>query len=111
MVYGYGRVVSDLFGARWPSAVRHIVSLYLTHSVIELLQVQSQRLANMESELSSARRALNERKIIERAKGILMARFNLAEDEAYKKMRTTAMQQNRRLVEVAEAALSLDSLT
>jgi hypothetical protein len=80
-------------------------------SIIELLQAQSRRLANMESELSSARRALNERKIIERAKGILMTRFNLSEDEAYKKMRTTAMQQNRRLVEVAEAALALDTLT
>jgi len=81
------------------------------HSVIELLQAQSQRLANMECELLSARRALNERKIVERAKGLLMARLNLSEDEAYKKMRTTAMQQNRRLVEVAEAALALESLT
>ena len=78
-------------------------------SVIDLLQAQSRRLANMESELSTARRALNERKIIERAKGILMTRFQLTEDEAYKKMRTTAMQQNRRLVEVAEAALTLDT--
>ena len=75
------------------------------HSIIELLQAQSQRLANVESELSAARRALNERKIVERAKGILMARFHLTEDEAYRKMRSTAMQQNRRLVEVAEAAL------
>jgi hypothetical protein len=81
------------------------------HSIIELLQAQSQRLATVESELSSARRALNERKIVERGKGILMARYNLTEDEAYKKMRTTAMQQNRRLVEVAEAALALDALT
>lgn len=79
------------------------------HSVIELLQAQSQRLAGMESELSSARRALNERKTIERAKGLLMVRYNLSEDEAYKKMRTTAMQQNRRLVDVAEAALQLDT--
>jgi hypothetical protein len=77
------------------------------HSVIELLQAQSRRLASMESELSSARSALNERKTIERAKGILMARFNLTEDEAYKNMRTTSMQQNRRLIEVAESVLSL----
>jgi hypothetical protein len=80
-------------------------------SVIELLQAQSRRLANMESELSSARRALNERKTIERAKGILMARFSLSEDEAYKRMRTTSMQQNRRLVDVAESVLSLNELS
>ncbi len=76
------------------------------HSLIELLQAQSLHLANMESELTSAKRALNERKIIERAKGILMARFNLSEDAAYKKMRTASMDQNRRLVEVAESVLS-----
>jgi hypothetical protein len=82
-----------------------------SHSVVELLQAQSLRLANMESELASAKRALNERKIIERAKGILMARFELSEDEAYKKLRTASMEQNRRLVEVAESVLSLASFT
>ena len=56
---------------------------------------------------AAARRALNERKTIERAKGILMARFSLSEDAAYKKLRTASMQQNRRLVDVAEAALAL----
>jgi AmiR/NasT family two-component response regulator len=79
--------------------------------VIELLQAQSRRLANVESELVSARRALDERKTIERAKGILMARFNLSEEEAYKKLRSTSMQQNRRLVDVAETVLSLVDLS
>jgi hypothetical protein len=81
------------------------------HSVIELLQAQSRRLANVESELVSARRALDERKTIERAKGILMARFNISEEEAYTKLRTTSMQQNRRLVDVAETVLSLNDLS
>jgi AmiR/NasT family two-component response regulator len=79
--------------------------------VIDLLQAQSRHLASMESELSSARRALNERKIIERAKGILMARFTLTEEQAFTKMRTTSMQQNRRLVDVAESVLSLSALS
>ena len=81
------------------------------HSLIEILQAQSLHLANMENELASAKRALNERKIIERAKGVLMAHFSLTEDEAYKKMRTTSMEQNRRLVEVAESVLALAPLT
>jgi len=76
-------------------------------SIIDVLQEQSRRLASMENELASARRALNERKTIERAKGILMAGFNLTEDAAYKKLRTASMDQNRRLVDVAEAALAL----
>ena len=40
-----------------------------------------------------------------------MARFSLSEDEAYKRMRTTSMQQNRRLVDVAESVLSLNELS
>jgi hypothetical protein len=76
-------------------------------SIIDVLQAQCQRLASMESELASARRVLHERKTIERAKGILMARFNLSEDAAYRKLRTASMDQNRRLVEVAESALAL----
>lgn len=80
-------------------------------SLIELLQAQSLHLANMENELTSAKRALNERKIIEQAKGILMARYKVSGDEAYKKMRTASMQQNRRLLEVAESVLSLTALS
>lgn len=79
------------------------------HSVIDLLQLQSRRLASIEDELSAARRALDERRIIERAKGILMARFDLTEDEAYKKMRKTSMDKNLRLVEVAESVQALVS--
>lgn len=76
-------------------------------SIIDLLQAQSQRLAGMETELAAARRALDERKTIERAKGILMARYNISEDAAYKQLRTAAMEQNRRLADVAEAVLTL----
>jgi hypothetical protein len=76
-------------------------------SIVDVLEAQSRRLASVENELAAARRALHERKTIERAKGILMARFNLTEDAAYKKLRTASMEQNRRLVEVAEAALAL----
>lgn len=76
-------------------------------TVIDMLQLQSKKLADMETELASARRALAERKTIERAKGLLMARFQLSEELAYKKLRTTAMEQNRRLADVAETILTL----
>lgn len=80
-------------------------------SIVDVLQAQSQRLAGMETELVAARRALDERKTIERAKGILMARFNLSEDAAYKRLRNASMEQNRRLVEVAEAVLTLAAVS
>lgn len=76
-------------------------------SIIDVLQGQSERLASMEAELAKARNALNERKIIERAKGVLMARFNLSEEAAYKTLRNASMDQNRRLAEVAEETLVL----
>lgn len=78
-----------------------------THSVIELLQTQSERLAKMENELSATRKALNERKIIERAKGILMARFKLTEEEASQNLSKASEDRGRSLVEVAESLLSL----
>ncbi|ADE10396.1 nitrate- and nitrite sensing domain-containing protein [Sideroxydans lithotrophicus] len=80
-------------------------------SIVDVLQAQSQRLAGMETELVAARRALDERKTIERAKGILMARFNLSEDAAYKRLRNASMEQNRRLADVAEAVLTLAAVS
>lgn len=79
-------------------------------SLEELLQAQTARLANMESELETARRALHERKLIERAKGALMARMGLTEDAAFRALQKTSMDHNRKLVDVAEAALALPEL-
>jgi AmiR/NasT family two-component response regulator len=68
-------------------------------------------MAGMEAELEAARRTLNERKVIERAKGVLMARLGMNEDVAFRVLQKTSMDQNRRLLEVAEATLALPDLT
>jgi AmiR/NasT family two-component response regulator len=78
--------------------------------MVELLQAQTARLASMEMELEAAKRALHERKIIERAKGVLMSRMGLSEEAAFRALQKTAMDQNRRLLDVAEATLSLPDL-
>lgn len=57
-------------------------------------------------ERDQARTALAERKIIERAKGLLMSAKNLSEDEAYSALRSTAMKQNRRLVDIAQSVIT-----
>ena len=54
-------------------------------------------------ELEEARSELAERKIIERAKGILMRQRGIGEPEAYALLRRTAMNQNRRIADVAES--------
>jgi AmiR/NasT family two-component response regulator len=74
--------------------------------VLALVQEQAQRLQAMSDELETARSALTQRKVIERAKGLLMAHRHMSEDDAYKALRRMAMNQNRRLAEVAEAVLA-----
>jgi hypothetical protein len=81
--------------------------LQLERSILELVQEQARRLQNMGEELDTVRASLNERKVIERAKGLLMAHRQLSEEAAHKTMRQMAMNQNRRLIEVAEAVLAM----
>lgn len=61
--------------------------------------------SRMERELEDARDELRERKTVERAKGILMNSKNLSEAEAYALLRRTAMNQNRKIGEVAESLI------
>ncbi len=82
----------------------------LDRSVMDLVQDQSQRLQAMQAELETVRATLTERKLLERAKGLLMARRQLSEGEAHKLLRQTAMNQNRRLADVAQAVLSMADL-
>jgi response regulator NasT len=56
-------------------------------------------------ELDEAKDQLAERKVIERAKGILMKARSIGEDEAYALLRRTAMNENRRIAEVAHSVV------
>jgi hypothetical protein len=80
---------------------------HLERSILAMVQQQAVRLQEMGDELDSVRTSLNERKVVERAKGLLMAHRQMTEDDAYKALRQMAMNQNRRIVDVAEAVLSL----
>lgn len=77
------------------------------HSILDVVEAQSRRIDDMNSQLESARCALAERKTIERAKGILMRSRRLSEKDAYALLRQTAMSQNRRMIEVADAVISM----
>lgn len=66
--------------------------------------------ARMQTELDEARTALADRKIIDRAKAILMQTRGLSEPEAYTLLRSTAMSQSKRIAEVAEALITAHSL-
>lgn len=59
--------------------------------------------ARMARELEDARSELENRKVVDRAKGILMKSKGLSEDEAYRLLRKTAMNQNRKIAEIAQS--------
>jgi hypothetical protein len=88
-----------------PGASADSLNPQFGRSVLDLLREQAQRLQTMSDELARARTALHERKVIERAKGMLMQHRGLTEDQAYRMLRQTAMDRGRRLAEVAEAVL------
>lgn len=83
---------------------------HLQRSVLVLLHEQSRRLQTMGDELDVARATLQERKVVDRAKGLLMAQHRMTEDEAYCALRETAMNQKRRLIDVANAVLALSEV-
>jgi response regulator NasT len=66
--------------------------------------------SRMQTELEEAKTALAERRTIDRAKAILMESRSLSEADAYALLRTTAMNQGRRIAEVAEALITASSL-
>jgi Nitrate and nitrite sensing/ANTAR domain len=75
-------------------------------AVINLVQHQAQRLETMQTELEAAKVSLHERKRIERAKGMLMSQRRMSEDDAHRFLRQCAMNQGRRLVDVADGLLA-----
>jgi two-component system, response regulator PdtaR len=62
------------------------------------------------NETRALRRSLEERKIIERAKGRLMARYQLSEDDAFRRLRRAAMDSRRPMIDIAKALLVSESV-
>ena len=65
---------------------------------------------DLREELDRARQALGERKVVERAKGILMKERGLTEDAAYTLLRKAAMTDNKRVVDIAQAVITAAGL-
>jgi response regulator NasT len=78
--------------------------------ILDMCIVRFNVFSRLEDELQEAKTALADRKVIERAKGILMAAKSLSEQEAYVLMRKTAMNQKRRLAEIARAIVTAEEL-
>lgn len=78
--------------------------------IIELAIRRFQAFARMQAQLDEARTALSDRKVIERAKTIIMTDRGLAEPDAYALLRKAAMNQGRRVADIAEALITANDL-
>jgi response regulator NasT len=91
----------------------YVVDGMAAHRIRPLLDLAVRRFhafARLEAELSEARGKLAERETIDRAKRILMDSRRLTEPQAYAELRKAAMDQNRRIAEIAEAVVTAQRL-
>jgi response regulator NasT len=99
-------------------AIRAGVSAYIVDGLTEarvrpVLEVAIERFRlvhALQQELEKSKADLAARKLIEKAKGILMKQRGMSEDDAYGAMRTMAMRQGKTLKEVAENVISIANL-
>jgi response regulator NasT len=78
--------------------------------ILDLCISRFNAFSKLQDELDRAKSALEDRKIIERAKGILMKLKGLTEDEAYVLLRSTAMREKKKIGEIAQSILTASEL-
>jgi response regulator NasT len=79
-------------------------------NILDLCISRFNAFSRLQNELDRTRNALEERKVIDRAKGILMKVKNLSEESAYALLRKTAMNENKKIVEVAQSVITAAEL-
>src|SRR6266481_3667273 len=79
-------------------------------NILDLCISRFNAFSRLEGELDRTRNALEERKVIDRAKGILMKVKSLSEESAYALLRKTAMNENKKIVEVAQSVITAAEL-
>jgi response regulator NasT len=94
------------------------VSAYLTKPIdarelqaaIELAAARHAEFRALEAEVDRAQQALEDRKLVERAKGLLMSALHLSEQDAFRRLQLTARERNLKLAEVASRIVDQQSL-
>ena len=119
---GFRRPVVIVTGVDDPSLVERSiasgVSAYLTKPIdtreleaaIKLAAARHAEFEALEAEVSKAQQALEDRKLVERAKGLLMSALKLSEQDAFRRLQLTARERNLRLAEVARRIVEQRSL-
>ncbi|HEY2742787.1 MAG TPA: response regulator [Gaiellaceae bacterium] len=119
---GLRRPVVVVTGVDDPSLIERSVatgvSAYLTKPIdtralqaaIDLAAVRQAEFEQLEAEVERAQQALEDRKIVERAKGLLMSALDLSEQDAFRRLQLTARERNLRLADVAARIVEQQSL-
>lgn len=110
--------VDESDGALTKAAIEAGVSAYVVAGlradrikpVLDAAIARFHMMQKMRMELAETRRALEERKLVDRAKGILMRAKGIDESEAYALLRKAAMDQGRKLADVAQALVTAAEL-
>jgi response regulator NasT len=105
-------------GALAEEAIRAGVTSYVVdglnpkrvESVLRVAIARFRQYQTLHDELRRAKTDLQNRKIVERAKGILMKERGFGEERAYQALRKLAMDQNKRLVDVATSLVAVADL-
>ena len=111
-------VSEDSQPAAIKAAIKAGVSAYVVEdidphrlgAVLEVAQARFEQDQALLSQIREAEMKLNERKVVERAKGILMQLRDMNEAEAYHAMRKMAMDRNIRIIDVAQKLLAMNEL-
>jgi response regulator NasT len=109
---------SDAGGEAIRNAVRAGVSAYVVdgldvgrvNSIVEVACARFEEFQSLKTDLADANLKLSDRKIVERAKGLLMKARGLDEDAAYRALRRMAMDRNRRIADVAQSVIDMQDL-
>lgn len=86
------------------------VARRLDKQLLPLVRQQAFELQQLSGQLASLKDALEERKLIEKAKSVLMAHQGMPEEQAWQTLRKMAMDKNQRMVEIARALLTVKAL-
>jgi len=100
------KMINDAIRAGVSAYVIDGLSAKRVKPVLDVAIARFKEFQALRDELEKTKSTLVERKIVDRAKGILMETRGLSEDEAYKTLRKLAMDQNKRLAEVAQALVT-----
>jgi len=79
-------------------------------SILDVCISRFNATARLQEELDKTKNALEERRVIERAKGILMKAKDLSEEEAYRLLRKTAMNEKKKIAEIARSVVTAAEL-